>query len=62
MNKPNPKYFKNLISNWDKHYKTTDCPFCDGTGMCDEHNECGFCDQPSEGFREDQFKVEGDHG
>lgn len=24
-------------------YLTEACPYCEGSGMCDEINECGFC-------------------
>ena len=39
---------------------TADCAYCDGTGMADAHNECGFCDwsiSPSERWRDPEWRA-----
>ena len=36
------------LINWDRNYATPDCPYCQGTGMADTHNACGFCDDKAE--------------
>lgn len=34
-----------IRKNWDGIVPTADCPYCDGTGMVDRGNECGFCEK-----------------
>ena len=32
-----------IFDGWDDPRPTSKCRHCHGTGMADEHNECGFC-------------------
>ena len=48
------------MTSWSEEYKnkygfggwpkptTSVCPYCNGSGMADADNECGFCDDVSE--------------
>ncbi len=35
-----------MFDGWDDVRPTSECRHCQGTGMADEHNECGFCEAP----------------
>ena len=37
------RLWESWFQRWDDPRPTSKCLHCKGTGMADDHNECGFC-------------------